>query len=122
MRRTKKSGLIAWMLKPLTYAIVLFGFFGIVWLRSSVTTAAYSIHNLEQKRISALKETKALLAERSRLLALPNINLTSAGQEHSEKRLVSGGYVFPDRVKVINWHRTKGPEAYKASYHKEKAD
>ena len=39
-----------------------------------------------------------------------------------EKKLVSGGYVFPDRVKVIQVTRTKGPEAYKASYRAGKKD
>jgi hypothetical protein len=122
MRRTRKSGFITWLLKPLCIAIIPLGLFGIVWLRSSVTKASYAIHDLEEKRTSALKETKTLLAERSKLMAISNISLPSEGQGSQEKRLVSGGYVFPDRVKVVHMNRTKGPEAYKASYQKEKAD
>jgi hypothetical protein len=55
-------------------------------------------------------------------MALSSIDLPNQGNTQGEKTLVSGGYVFPDRVKVIYVTRTKGPEAYKASYKAEKKD
>ncbi len=122
MRRSKKSSMLSWTYKPLCVALVLFGLFGLVWLRSGVTTAAYSIRDLEDKRTAALKEMKTLMAERSRLMALANIELPTQGQAQGDKKLVSSGYVFPDRVKVIQVTRTKGPEAYKASYREGKKD
>jgi hypothetical protein len=57
---------------------------------------------------------KSLLAERSKLMALSNIDHT--GRSQAERKLVSGGYVFPDRVKVVHVTRSKGPEAFRASY------
>ena len=122
MRRSKKGGMFLWAYKPLCFAVVLFGLFGLVWLRSSVTTAAYSIRDLEDRRTTAFKEMKTLMAERSKLMALSNIDLPNQGQTQEEKKLVSGSYVFPDRVKVIHVTRTKEPEAYKASYRAEKKD
>lgn len=122
MRRSKKGSMFSWVYRPLCFAVILFGLFSLVWLRSSVTTAAYSIRDLEEKRTSALKEMKTLMAERSKLMALSNIDLPGQEQMQGDKRLVSGGYVFPDRVKVIHVTRTKGPEAYKASYRTEKKD
>jgi hypothetical protein len=120
MRRSEKSGMFSWAYKPLCFAVVLLGLFGLVWLRSSVTRAAYNIRDLEDRRTTALKEMTTLMAERSKLMALSNIDLP--GQVQGEKKLVSGGYVFPDRMKVIHVTRTKGPEAYKASYKAEKKD
>jgi len=122
MRRSKKGGMFSWAYKPLCFAVVLFGLFGLVWLRSGVTTATYNIRDLEDKRTTALREMKTLMAERSKLMALSSIYLPSEGQSQSEKKLVSNGYVFPDRVKVIHVTRTKGPEVYKASYKAEKKD
>jgi hypothetical protein len=122
MRRTKKSSIFSWVYKPAAVAILLLGVFGLVWLRSSVTSAAYSIRELEEKRTVTLKEMKTLLAERSKLMALSNIDFPGQGDAGQGKRLVSSGYVFPDRVRVIHVTRTKGPEAYKASYRTEKPD
>ena len=122
MRRTKKNSLFSWIFRPACVALLLMGLFGLVWLRSSVTSAAYSIHDLEQKKSTALKEMKTLLAERSRLMALANISIPGETPSHPDKKLVSSGYVFPDRVKVVHVTRTKGPEAYKASYSAEKRD
>jgi hypothetical protein len=122
MRRSKKSSMFSWAYKPLCFAVVLFSVFSLVWLRSSVTTAAYSIRELEDRRTAALKEMKTLMAERSKLMALSNIEIRSQSQTQVEKKLVSNGYVFPDRVKVIHVSRTKGPEAQKASYREEKKD
>jgi hypothetical protein len=116
MRRSKKGGMFSWAYKPLCVAVILFGLFGLVWLRSGVTTAAYSIRELEDKRITALKEMKTLMAERSKLMALSSIDLPGPGQSHDDKKLVSNGYVFPDRVKVIHVTRTKEADVYKASY------
>lgn len=122
MRRSKKGGMFSWAYKPLCLVVVLCCLFGLVWLRSSVTTAAYSIRDLEDKRSVALKEMKTLMAERSKLMALSSLNLQNHEQSQSEKKLVSSGFVFPDRVKVIHVTRTKTTEAYKASYKPEKSD
>jgi len=96
--------------------LLLFSLFSMVWLRSSVTSAAFTVRELEDKRTAEIKEMKSLLAERSRLMALSNVEFPRQGYEQGGRKLVSGGYVFPDRVKVIHVQRTKGPEVYRASY------
>jgi len=116
MRRMRKNSMFSLVYKPLCIALLLFSLFGIVWLRSSFTSAAYTIRELEDKRSVELKEMKSLLAERSKLMALSNIGLPGQDYSPGERKLVSGGYVFPDRVKVIHVQRAKGPDVYKASY------
>jgi hypothetical protein len=114
MRRARKSSMFSLVSRPLSVALLLLGLFGLVWLRSSVTSAAYSIRGLEEKRSTEIKAMKSLLAERSKLMALSNIDHT--GRSQAERKLVSGGYVFPDRVKVVHVTRSEGPEAFRASY------
>jgi hypothetical protein len=116
MRRTRNNSIFSLVSKPLCFALLLFGLFGMVWLRSSVTSAAYTIRELEDKRTVELKEMKTLLAERSRLMALSNIEIPGQGYSRNDRKLVNGAYVFPDRVKVIHVQKTKGPDVYKASY------
>jgi hypothetical protein len=116
MRRTSKGSVTSYLLKPLCVVILLTGAFGLVWLRSSVTSAAYNLSSLEDQRTAALKEMKTRLAERSRLMALSNLDRPGGKQAPGEKKLASGGFVFPDRVKVVQVKRSRGPEAYKASF------
>ena len=116
MRRTRTNSIFSLVAKPLCCALLLLSLFGMVWLRSSVTSAAYAIRELEDKRSAELKEMKTLLAERSRLMALSNIEVPGQKFSRNERKLVSGAYVFPDRVKVIHVQKTKGSDAYTASY------
>jgi hypothetical protein len=112
----RKSSTFSLVFKPLCMVLLLFSLFSMVWLRSSVTSAAYTVRELEDKRTTEIKEMKSLLAERSRLMALSNVEFPRQGSAQGGRKLVSGGYVFPDRVKVIHVQRTKGPEVYRASY------
>ncbi len=116
MRRTRKSSIVSLVVKPLCLVLILFSLFSMVWLRSSVTSAEYTVRELEDKRTAEMKEMKSLLAERSRLMALSNVEFPRQGYVPGGRKLVSGGYVFPDRVKVIHVQRTKGPEVYRTSY------
>jgi hypothetical protein len=116
MRRTRKSSLTSLICKPLCMVLILFSLFSMVWLRSGVTSAAYTVRELEDKRTAETKEMKSLLAERSRLMALSNVEFPRQGYAKDGRKLVSSGYVFPDRVKVIHVQKTKGPEVYRASY------
>lgn len=116
MRRTRKNSIFSLVSKPVCVALLLVSLFGLVWLRSSVTSAAYTIRELEDKRTTELKEMKTLLAERSRLMALQNIEVPGQPYAGGGKKLVSGGYVFPDRVKVIHVQRAKGTDVYRASF------
>jgi hypothetical protein len=106
--------------KPLCIIVLLFGLFGLVWLRSSVVSIAYDLRALEEKKMASQTETKMLLADRSKVISLASIGssfqVQSQGSGGGDYRHVSSGYVFPDRVKVIHVKRHAGPETYKASF------
>lgn len=114
MRRTNND-FLSWIYKPLCIVILLVGLFGMVWLRSGVVSISYDLRNLEQKKMEALKDMKMLLADRSKVISLANIDKSLQRQDSGDYRHVSSGYVFPDRVKVIHVKKHTGPETYKAS-------
>jgi hypothetical protein len=113
MMRRANNDFWSFIYQPLCVVIMLCGLFGLVWLRSSVVSVAYDLRTLEEKKLESLKDMKMLLADRSKLISLANIG--SSFEKKGDYKHVSGGFVFPDRVKVIHVTRHKGPEAYKAS-------
>jgi len=115
MMRRANNDVWSFIYKPLCVIILLFGLFGLVWLRSSVVSISYDLHSLEEKKLAAIRDTKMLLADRARLISLANIDVTFQGKVKGDYKPVSGEYVFPDRVKVIHVKKHKGPETYKAS-------
>lgn len=119
MRRTQND-FLSIIYKPVCIIILLFGLFGLVWLRSSVVSIAYDLRALEEKKMASQKETKMLLAGRSKVISLASIGSSFQGQRqgqgNGDYKRVSSGYVFPDRVKVIHIKKHTGPETYKASY------
>ena len=119
MMHRSNNDFLEFMYKPFCIIILLFGLFGMVWLRAGVVSISYDLRNLEEKKMEALKDRKMLLADRSKVISLANISSTlqSQGQrqDSGDYKRVSSGYVFPDRVKVIHLKKRTGPETYKAS-------
>jgi hypothetical protein len=123
MRRAQND-FLSIIYRPVCIIILLFSLFGLVWLRSSVVSIAYDLRSLEEKKMASQKETKMLLADRSKVISLASIGSPfqgrgqdqSQGQGTGDYKHVSSGYVFPDRVKVIHVKRHTGPETYKASF------
>ncbi|GAB4483061.1 MAG: hypothetical protein OHK006_02990 [Thermodesulfovibrionales bacterium] len=111
MRRRRSSALFTYVYRPVCVMLIVAGLFGLVWLRSSFVSAAYELRTLEEKRTEALKEMKLLQAERSRLMALSNID----GGMRKNVEHASAGFVFPDRVRVIHVQKSGAPETHKAS-------
>ena len=120
MMRRSQNDFLSVIYKPVCIIILLFGLFGLVWLRSNVVSIAYDLRTLEEKRMASQKETKMLLAGRSKVISLASIGsalqVRGQGQDKGDYKQVSSGYVFPDRVKVIHVKRHRGPETYKASF------
>jgi hypothetical protein len=116
MMRASRNDFFSMICKPLCIIVLLFGLFGVVWLRSGVVSIAYDLRTLEEKKMALQKETKMLLADRSKVISLASIGSSFQNQGHGGARLVSAGYVFPDRVKVVHIKRHTGPETYKASF------
>ncbi len=119
MMRRPNNNFLEFIYKPLCIVILLFGLFGMVWLRAGVVSISYDLRNLEEKKMEALKDKKMLLADRSKVISLANLSSTlqSQGQrqDSGDYKRVSSAYVFPDRVKVIHVKKRTGPETYRAS-------
>lgn len=84
--------MLSYLVTPICAALLLCGIFGIVWLRSNLTSVEYSISELEKGRLEKLKETKMLMAEKSALFAL---------QKGEKAAVTELGLVFPSRTKVV---------------------
>ena len=122
MMRRSRNDFLSIIYKPVCIFVLLFGLFGLVWLRSSVVSIAYDLRSLEERKMASQKETKMLLADRSKVISLASIGSSfqgkgqSRGNSNGDYKPVSSGYVFPDRVKVIHIKRHTGPETFKASF------
>lgn len=81
--------------------------FGIIWLRSNVVSLEYKISSFEKKKVQLMKENKAIVAEKVRLLALERF-------ENNESR----GFMFPDRIRVVYVKESMNKEPYRISHHK----
>jgi hypothetical protein len=98
--------IFSFVVKPLLILLLIVGIFGLVYLRSNFLTLEYSFGELEKKRVNCLKEQKMLLAEKTSLLSFAKLE-SSRGS--------TGGFVLPDRVKVIHVSKEKRYLPYKAS-------
>jgi len=120
MMRRDNNDFWSFVYKPVCIILLLFGLFGLVWLRSSVVSIAYDLRTLEEKKMASQKETKMLLAGRSKVISLASIGsalqVRGQGQDKGDYKKISSDYVFTDRVKVIHVKKQKGPETYKASF------
>jgi hypothetical protein len=115
MMHTKtNANMLSFFYKPLCIAFLLFGLFGLIWLRSSIVKVAYDLRNLEEKKIAALTDRKALLADRAELMSLGKIDASFRKTDQTGDKY-AGGYIFPDRVRVIHIKRNQGPESYRAA-------
>jgi len=98
--------IVSFIFKPLCIALLLFGVFGLVYLRASVLTLEYRLGDLEKEKINYLRDRKMLLAEKTSLLSFEKVEASLSN---------NSGFVFPDRIKVIHVKKQKGSLPYKAS-------
>lgn len=109
----RDSNMLSFLYKPLCVVIVVFGLFGIIWLRSSIVKFTYELHNLEEKRLQAHKETRMLIAKRAELMSLEQIEASFKGK--TGRVYAKSGYVFPQRVRVVQVKRGQRSELFNAS-------
>ena len=105
----KNKMLFAAMLKPLIIIVLLFGLFGIVYLRSSVMQLEYTIGALEKEKMEHLRERKMLLAETTSLLSFEKIEASLSKSQ---------GFVFPDRIRVIHVKKQEKVSPYRTALEK----
>ena len=98
--------IFSFVLKPFLILLLVIGVFGLVYLRSNFLTLEYNFGELEKKRMNCLKEQKMLLAEKTSLLSFAKME-SSRGS--------TGGFVLPDRMKVIHVSKGKRYLPYRAS-------
>ncbi|PKL52338.1 MAG: hypothetical protein CVV37_01560 [Nitrospira bacterium HGW-Nitrospira-1] len=115
MTRSAHNDFPSFIYKPLCIIILLFGLFGLIWLRSNVVSISYNLRALEEKKTESLKDMKMLLADRAKFISLANIGPSFQGQGNRDYKPVSSEYVFPDRAKVIDVKRHAAPKTHKAS-------
>lgn len=106
MTHVNRSGIFSFFIVPLSVALILFGIFSIVWLRSSVRTAEYGIAALDHKRMETLRERKTLMAEKASLLSIQSVKSKGSGKL---------ALVFPDRIKVVYVKKDGKNTPFKAS-------
>lgn len=105
----RENRLIA-VLKSLSIIMLLISIFSIVWLRSSFVSLEYSISSLEKKKAVLMRDKKIFAAERASLLSAERF------EKFVSNSTVSGGFIFPDRVKVVYVKKAKENEPYRASF------
>jgi hypothetical protein len=109
IRTGSKGNMVFFIIKTMCVILLLFGLFGLVWLKSNVVILEYKISVLEKKKADYLKDRKILLAQKAGLQSFET--LQSSLRE-------SQGFIFPDRVMVIHVKREKGSLTYKTSLEK----
>jgi len=102
----RKKNMMSFISKPLCIALLLFGQFSLIWLKSNVVTLEYKLSALEKKKAECIKERRMMLAEKAGLQSFVGLETEN------------NGFVLPDRVRVIHVKRQKGPLPYKVSLDK----
>jgi hypothetical protein len=93
-----KKNILSCICQPLLIALLIFGVFGLVYLRSSFLTLEYNLGDLEKKKMDCLRERKMLLAEKTSLLSFAKFETPQSGSE---------AFILPDRIKVIHLSKQK---------------
>ena len=98
--------IFSFVVKPLLISLLIVGIFGLIYLRSNFLTLEYGFGELEQKRMDCLKEQKMLLADKTSLLSFAKLESSQSS---------TGGFVLPDRIKVMHISKEKRYLPYRAS-------
>jgi cell division protein FtsL len=88
----RQKSVLSYLIKPFFILLILFGIFGIIWLRSSIISMEYSISELENEKIDRLKDMKTLMAEEASLLSTQKVEKVAA------RNL---GLTLADRTRVV---------------------
>ncbi|MDA8091155.1 MAG: hypothetical protein M0Z61_13180 [Nitrospiraceae bacterium] len=102
-----EGSMLSYCLRGFVCLLVVIGFFGLVWLRSSIREQEYEIGALEKECRGVLRHLNALDAEKATLFSVAQTGTVAA-----EKL----GMDFPDRTKVFYVERDRGNVPYEAAY------
>lgn len=100
----KDKFLFPGILKLFIVVLLMFGMFGIVYLRSGVMKIEYTIGALEKTKMNYLKERKMLIAEKTSLLSFEKIEASLNSKQD---------FILPDRIMVIHVKKEERGSPYK---------
>ena len=109
MRTAVRNGsdVLSYLFKGLACLVVIIGFFGLIWLRSSVISVEYELGALQEEHWGVLRERMQLMADRAALFSDEEVGTVAVSKL---------GMEFPDRTKVFYVKRDRGNIPYEASY------
>lgn len=106
MMHRGRMNILSFIFKPLLILLLIFGVFGLVYLRSGFLKLEYGLGDLEKKKMNYLRERKMLLAEKMSLLSFAKLEASQSAGE---------SFILPDRVRVIHVDKQKRFLPYRAS-------
>jgi len=95
------------VMKVFSVLLIVASVFAVVCLRASVTSLEYRLSSLDKMKMEALKDQKALVAQKAGLMALTRVDKAD---------LAGLGFSFPERKRVVYVRGTEVKGPYKASY------
>ncbi len=104
--RYRKSRTVS-VLKALSIVLLIASVFGMVMLRSNVTSLEYTLSKLEKAKLEAQRDQKTLVAQKAGLMALTRVEQTD---------LTDMGFTFPERKRVVYVKGADFQGPYRASY------
>jgi hypothetical protein len=90
--RLRQKSVLLYLIKPFFILVILFGIFGIIWLRSSIISMEYTISELENKKMDRMRDAKMLMAEEASLLSTQKIEKVA---------MRNLGLTVTDRTRVV---------------------
>lgn len=108
MRAGMRDGgsVLSYFVRMCACLLIIIGFFGLVWLRSSIRDQEYEIGALEKQYLKVTRHMEDLNAEKATLFSVAQAGAIS------EKL----GMNFPDRTRVFYVTRDRGNVPYEAAY------
>ncbi len=107
MRYRRQRSIFLRFMLPVLVVLLFASVFGLVWLRSQITSVEYRIGRMQGQKLEAMKEEKVLVARMASLLSLKQVEARNLELQ------------FPDRQKVVYVRREKGGVPYTASLTRE---
>ena len=102
-----QGNVLSYFVRMCACLLIVMGFFGLVWLRSSIRDQEYEIGALQNEYQGMLRHMHNLDAEKATLFSV-----AQTGTVVSEKL----GMDFPDRTRVFYVKRDRGNVPYEAAY------
>jgi cell division protein FtsL len=92
MMYRRQESLVRFFVWPLFMFVVAAGIFGVIWMRSSITSLQYRLGELKVREQKLITEKRNLLAKKENILSIGKIEQVA---------IKDMGFQFPDRSRVF---------------------